>query len=103
MEREGLARQGWSGANLARSGLSGWGGKGRPGLARRGGVGTGWHVRGREVSDGVVTVSSATWGTFDPNLWPGDHADEIGHDLDRPLKMPDADTLHRYERIVLRF
>lgn len=61
------------------------------------------HVRGREVSDGVVTVSSAMWGTFDPNLWPGDHADEIGHDLDRPLKMPDAETLDRYERIVLRF
>lgn len=61
------------------------------------------HVRGREVSDGVVTVSSAMWGTFDPNLWPGDHADEIGHDLDLPLHMPDTDTLHRYEQIVLRF
>ena len=61
------------------------------------------QVRGREVSDGVVTVSSAMWGTFDPNLWPGDHADEIGHDLDRPLDIPDADTLQRYERIVLRF
>jgi hypothetical protein len=61
------------------------------------------HVRGREVSDGVVAVSSAMWGTFDPNLWPGDHADEIGHDLDRPLAMPDAETLQRFERIVFRF
>ena len=61
------------------------------------------HVRGREVSDGVVTVSSAMWGTFDPILWPGDHADEVGHDLDRPLTMPQANSLQRYERIVLRF
>jgi triacylglycerol lipase len=61
------------------------------------------HVRGREVSDGVVAVSSAMWGTFDPNLWPGDHADEIGHDLDRPLAMPKAETLQRFERIVFRF
>ena len=61
------------------------------------------QVRGREVSDGMVAVSSAMWGTFDPNLWPGDHADEIGHDLDRPFTKPDPDTLHRYEQIVLRF
>lgn len=61
------------------------------------------HVRGREVSDGVVAVSSAIWGTFDSNLWPGDHADEIGHDLDRPLATPPDETLDRYERIVLRF
>jgi triacylglycerol lipase len=60
-------------------------------------------VRGREVSDGVVPVSSAMWGTFDPNLWPGDHADEIGHNLDQPLGNPDARTLQRYERIVLGF
>jgi triacylglycerol lipase len=61
------------------------------------------QIRGREVSDGVVAVSSATWGTFDPNLWPGDHADEIGHDLDRPLAKPDEATLRRYEQIALQF
>jgi triacylglycerol lipase len=61
------------------------------------------HVKGREVSDGVVAVSSAMWGTFDPDLWPADHADEIGHDLDRPLTKPNPDTLRQYERIVLRF
>jgi triacylglycerol lipase len=61
------------------------------------------HSKGREISDGVVTVSSAKWGDFDPNLWPGDHADEIGHDLDRPLGPPDAGTLQRYEQLVLRF
>lgn len=61
------------------------------------------HTKGRELSDGVVTVSSAQWGLFDQNLWPGDHADEIGHDLDRPLGPPDPDTLRRYEQIVQRF
>lgn len=60
-------------------------------------------VRAREVSDGVVPVSSAMWGTFDSNLWPGDHADEIGHNLDQPFTKPDTETLQRYERIVLGF
>lgn len=61
------------------------------------------HSKGQEVSDGVVTVSSAQWGTFDQNLWPADHADEIGHDLDCPLGPPEPDTLRRYEQIVQRF
>ena len=61
------------------------------------------HSRGQEKNDGVVTVSSAQWGIFDPNLWPGDHADEIGHDLDNPLGKPEADTLQRYAGIVARF
>ena len=61
------------------------------------------HLRGQEISDGVVTVSSAKWGIFDPHLWPGDHADEIGHDLDLPISKPDAVTQDRYEQIVLRF
>jgi triacylglycerol lipase len=61
------------------------------------------HSLGREQSDGVVTVSSAKWGDFDPNLWPADHADEIGHDLDRPLGKPDPETFQRYEQVVLRF
>jgi len=61
------------------------------------------HSQGKELSDGVVAVSSAKWGIFDPNLWPGDHADEIGHNLDSPFTKPDEDTLRRYEQIVLRF
>jgi triacylglycerol lipase len=61
------------------------------------------HVRGQEVSDGVVAVSSAVWGDFDPNLWPGDHADEIGHNLDQALASTDPATLQRYERIISRF
>ena len=61
------------------------------------------HSRGREDSDGVVPVPSAKWGIFDPNLWPGDHADEIGHDLDRPLGKRTQETLQRFEKIVLQF
>ena len=61
------------------------------------------HSKDRELSDGVVAVSSAKWGIFDPNLWLGDHADEIGHNLDQPLGEPEADTLQRYEQMVMRF
>jgi triacylglycerol lipase len=61
------------------------------------------HGRGREDSDGMVPVSSAIWGTFDSNLWPADHADEIGHNLDLPLGAPGADALQRYAQIVQRF
>ena len=61
------------------------------------------QTRGREDSDGVVTVSSARYGEFDETLWPGDHADEIGHDLDFPLQKPPTDTLKRFERVVQRF
>jgi triacylglycerol lipase len=59
-------------------------------------------LRGREDNDGLVPISSARHGEFDNNLWPCDHADEIGHDLDRPLHAPDADTLNRFDNIVLR-
>jgi hypothetical protein len=38
---------------------------------------------------------------FEP-LQP-DHHDEIGYDLDRSLSPPDAATLARSEKIVLRF
>ena len=56
-----------------------------------------------EPSDGVVSVSSAKWTGFDANLWHGDHADEVGHDLDRPLQGPAQETLDRYAAIVQRF
>jgi triacylglycerol lipase len=56
-----------------------------------------------EVNDGVVALSSAKWTGFDPTLWPGDHADEIGHDLDYPLRATDQATLNRYAEIVQRF
>ena len=61
------------------------------------------HTRGVEESDGMVTTTSAKWAIFDSNLWPCDHADEIGHDLDHPLQKVSAQTLSRYEQIVLGF
>jgi len=57
-----------------------------------------------EVSDGVVAVSSAQWTGFDPNLWPADHAEEIGHDLDQPPLQPLSQvTSDRYDAIVGSF
>ena len=53
-------------------------------------------------SDGVVPVSSARWTGFDENLWPCDHADEIGHDLNLPLQSPSAEALDRFDRIAQR-
>lgn len=58
------------------------------------------HSLGEEISDGVVTVSSAKFGDFDSDLWPTDHADEIGHNLDVPLAGPDPLILQRYRKIV---
>ena len=60
-------------------------------------------LRGQEDSDGLVAISSARHGEFDGDLWPCDHAGEIGHNLDLPLHEPDADTLQRFDSIVLRF
>src|SRR5579864_2607166 len=56
-----------------------------------------------EANDGVVAASSAKWKGFDPNLWPADHADEIGHDLDGPLQPPNPATLARYDAIAAQF
>ncbi|HEV2493790.1 MAG TPA: hypothetical protein VG204_12055 [Terriglobia bacterium] len=55
-----------------------------------------------QPNDGLVSVASAQWDGFDENLWPADHADEIGHDLDRPLEEPRFDHLSRYDAIVRR-
>lgn len=56
-----------------------------------------------EDNDGLVTLSSATWGDG-PELWPADHADEIGHDIDHGFQtLPsNFDCLERYEVIVTR-
>ena len=61
------------------------------------------HSKSHEPNDGLVTISSAKCGIFDPGLWPSDHADEIGHDLDRPLDKPDPALLQRYAKIVAQF
>lgn len=56
-----------------------------------------------EDNDGLVSLSSATWGTG-PELWPADHLDEIGHDLDRGVEARPThfDYLAKYEAIVGR-
>jgi triacylglycerol lipase len=56
-----------------------------------------------EDNDGLVSLSAATWGTG-PELWPADHADEIGHDLDQgPEGRPEHfDYLGKYEGLVER-
>ena len=56
-----------------------------------------------EDNDGLVSLSSASWG-IGPELWPTDHADEIGHDLDRGLEAQPThfDHLAKYEAIVER-
>ena len=56
-----------------------------------------------EVSDGVVSVSSAQWKNFDSDLWPGDHLDEVGHDLDHVERPSSRELLDRYLAIVARF
>lgn len=54
-----------------------------------------------EDSDGLVSLSSASWGTG-PELWPADHLDEIGHDLDQGIEARPThfDYLAKYEAIV---
>ena len=82
-------------------------GEGRSGLLHTSGFFVPYHAFMRlatgEANDGVVSVSSAKWAGFDPKLWPCDHADEIGHNLDGPLQPPDQATLDRYAGIVERF
>ncbi len=56
----------------------------------------------REDNDGLVAVASAKWGEFDARLWPADHADEIGHDLDRLGKSGRFDHLARFGDLVER-
>ncbi|HTS64410.1 MAG TPA: hypothetical protein VMH28_20445 [Candidatus Acidoferrales bacterium] len=53
-----------------------------------------------QPNDGLVTVASAQWGTFDANTWPADHADEIGHNIDNLLVPPGFPYLAKYDQIV---
>jgi triacylglycerol lipase len=55
-----------------------------------------------EPNDGMVAVGSSAWGDSAPDLWPADHADVIGHNLDNlPLGTPDHfDYLSKYDGIV---
>lgn len=56
-----------------------------------------------EDNDGLVSLGSASWGSG-PDIWAADHADEIGHDLDRGTAVRPAHFNHldHYERLVER-
>jgi triacylglycerol lipase len=55
-----------------------------------------------ELNDGLVSVPSAQWGTFDLETWPADHAEEVGHNLDNMLVPPAFPYLAKYDQIVAR-
>jgi len=52
-----------------------------------------------QPNDGLVTTASAQFGTFDPETWPGDHAEEVGYNLDN-LAIPPPFYLGKYDRIL---
>lgn len=82
-------------------------GKGRAGLFATSGVLMFFHRHIKaatgEENDGLVSLSSAgRWGATWP-AWPADHADEIGHDLNRPPgfePLAGFDYLRAYDAIV---
>lgn len=53
-----------------------------------------------QPNDGLVAVTSARWGTFDPNTWPCDHAEEVGNNIDNLLIPPPFPWLAKYDQIV---
>jgi triacylglycerol lipase len=53
-----------------------------------------------QPNDGLVTVPSAHLGIFDPATCPGDHAEEVGHNLDNLLVPPAFPYLAKYDQIV---
>jgi triacylglycerol lipase len=59
-------------------------------------------VSGHSPSDGIVPFASATRGGQPFEEWAGDHADLVGHDLDRPLHDPAENHLARFVALVRR-
>lgn len=58
-----------------------------------------------EENDGLVSVSSAARGDREVEIWPADHADEIGHNLDflhPPWRPAVFDHLSEYRKIIER-
>jgi triacylglycerol lipase len=51
-------------------------------------------------NDGLVTVDSASWGTFNGATWPADHAEEVGYNLDNPILPPAFPYLANFDRII---
>jgi len=51
-------------------------------------------------NDGAVAVASARYGEF-KEIWPCDHLDMVGHDLDDPMLRPRKfDHLAEYDKII---
>jgi triacylglycerol lipase len=57
-------------------------------------------ARTGETNDGMVTTTSARWGAFDANTWPGDHGEEIGYNLDNLLIPPSFPYLAKYDQLL---
>ena len=53
-------------------------------------------------NDGLVTVDSANWGTFDPTTWSADHAEEVGYNLDNLIQPPTFPYLANCDRIIAK-
>jgi triacylglycerol lipase len=51
-------------------------------------------------NDGLVTVDSARWGTFDLATRPADHAEEVGYNLDNLILPPAFPYLASFDRII---
>jgi triacylglycerol lipase len=59
---------------------------------------------GHAQNDGMVPLASAARGQAPAFTWAYDHADLIGHDLDRPFQdSARTDHLGKYEELVQRF
>ena len=59
-------------------------------------------ARTGKANDGLVTVESAKWGTFDSATWPADHAEEVGYNLDNLILAPAFPYLAKFDRIIAR-
>lgn len=79
-------------------------GSGRPGLLPTASMFLLFHryifAKTGKPNDGLVTVDSAKWGTFDPETWPADHAEEVGHNLDNLVAPPAFPYLGNFDRII---
>jgi triacylglycerol lipase len=79
-------------------------GSGRPGIIPTASALLLFHhyvfARTGKLNDGLVTVESANWGTFDPTTWPADHAEEVGYNLDNLALPPAFSYLANFDRIV---
>lgn len=79
-------------------------GSGRPGLLPTASILLLFHryifAKTGNPNDGLVTVDSAKWGTFDPVTWPADHAEEVGYNLDNLVVPPPFPYLGNFDKIV---